>query len=147
MSRNKLLLILGSVALAAIALSRVSLHVGYFQEDREQATAAIAQFHQRIEDSRFGEVYDDADEQLQTAAPRELLIDGMQKTRNVWGKLREVTYLRTNVVVGPEVQIRALCNVTFERCEATELFIFIRRDKKIKLAHYEIHEGKLKPKA
>jgi hypothetical protein len=140
-------LILGSVALIVIALSRVSLHLGYFQEDREQATAAIAQFHQRIEDGRFGEVYNDADEKLQTAAPREVLIEGMQKTRDVWGRLSEVTYLQTKVVVGPEVQISALCNVTFERGEATELFIFIRRNKKVKLAHYEIHEGKFRPEA
>ena len=144
MTTKQILLIVGA-AVAVLALSRVSLHFGYVEEDRAQAAKAIAQFHERIENGQFGKVYDDADEELQRAAPREILIDAMQKTRNLWGKLTEVTYLQTNVVMNPEVQVRAVCNVTFERGAATEMFIFMKRNRQVKLAHYEIHQGTFRP--
>jgi hypothetical protein len=46
-----------------------------------------------------------------------------------------------NVLPGPPVEIRAVCNSAFEKGDATELFSYIKEGHKLGLAFYEIRPG------
>jgi hypothetical protein len=68
----------------------------------------------------------------------------MQATRARFGEFRQVTDSEMNVIVHAPVEIRAAYNSKFEKGDATELFVFLRRGNQIKLAMYQISPGTTK---
>ena len=107
------------------------------------ATSAIQQFHNRLNAGLLDDVYRDADESFRRSGPREGLIAAMQAVRIRFGNFRQQTAYRLNVVVGVPIQIRAVCGATFDKGNATELFLFLRQGDRVLLSRYEIYPGKV----
>ncbi|HSK43017.1 MAG TPA: hypothetical protein VLA83_03910 [Candidatus Binatia bacterium] len=126
-------------------LFRPTLRPGYIEDDKKEATEAIAQFHSRVMAGQFDQIYKDADVTLKSTQSKEALLQGMQATRNKYGVFQQVTFSQLNVIIGNPVQVRAVYNSTYEKGDTTELFTFLRRGNKLKLSYYSISPGAVKP--
>jgi len=120
-------------------------HPGYIDEDKHETIQLIERFHARMNASQFGDIYDDAHAGFQNSISRDNLIKAMRATQNQWGQFKHVTFSELNESIGPQIQIRAVYNSSFEKGDATELFTFVRQDDKIQLAFYNIEPGTKKP--
>lgn len=148
MSRKKkiFLLVLGlSVIAVCVSQIHISVRAGYKDEEKAATVKAIAQFHSRLNSGQFGEICDEADDVLQNSRTRENLLQAMQETRNHFGKFNRVDFYKLNVVIGPQIQIRAVYNTNYDRGKATELFTFIDRSGVVKLADYQVFAGAIMP--
>ena len=117
---------------------------GYIEDDKREALSAIESFHSRLSSGQYAAIYDASDPALQQTGSREQLIAAMQATKARFGEFRQVTDSEINVIVRAPVEIRAAYNSKFEKGEATELFLFLRRGDQIKLAMYQISAGTTK---
>ena len=124
--------------LAGLVLSRLSLHLGYVDDDKKQVVRLIEQFHERMNSQQFDEIYNDAHYVFRKSLGREEFIRHMQETRMRYGSFTSLTSSKVNVIIGAPVQIRAAYNSTFEKGEATELFSFVREGHKIQLLIYGV---------
>ena len=130
-----------------LLLSRISIHFGYFAEDKDRTAKLIAQFHARMNAGQFDEIYDDACIDFRNSQSRDYLIDAMRKSRDEFGIFRKIESSNIDVVVNAPVQVRAVYDSVFENGEATERFIFVEDNKgqKIQLLFYRI-DWKNRPK-
>ena len=145
MNRRTLVIVV-VVAAGAIFASRMSVHIGRTAEDKEATQQAIEQFHDRLGMGDFDRIYDDSDVALRITASRETLIAAMRETKGHWGKPMRVTYSYLRVLTDrAPVEVRVVYNTTFEKGDATEMFTFVRRGSKLKLAYYNISPGTSRP--
>ena len=130
--------------LLLLAISRVTVHVGYIEDEKRTATRLIQQFHQRMNEGQFDRIYDEYDPSLKNAMTREAAVQGLREVSNQFGACKAVSDSEMNVIVGPTVEVRAAYNSTFEKADATELFSFVRRGHELKLAIYQVSHGTAK---
>jgi len=140
--------ILAGVLLSAgILLSRIHVHFGYIDEDKREAQVAIDQMHSRLMAREYERIFDDLDIALQKTASRETLIDEIRKTNERWGTVKRVTHRSINVLTDlAPVEVRAVYNTSFEKGDATEFIILIRRGEELKIAFYRVYQGTTIPK-
>jgi hypothetical protein len=127
--------------IAALAVSRFSLHLGYVDQDKNVAAKLIEQFHERINAGRFEEIYDDAHPAFRNALSKQDWLRHMQENRDHYGLFRAAKSSKLNVIMGNPVQIRAAYVSTFDKGDATELFSFAREGQKVQLLIYGISPG------
>ncbi|HEY2363152.1 MAG TPA: hypothetical protein VGK36_18670 [Candidatus Angelobacter sp.] len=141
---RKPVLLATSIIYLVLLISCVSVRPGYIEDDKRDALRAIENFHARLSSGQYAAIYDASDPALQQTGSREELIAAMQATRARFGEFRQVTDSEMNVIVHAPVEIRAAYNSKFEKGDATELFVFLRRGNQIKLAMYQISPGTTK---
>jgi hypothetical protein len=127
--------------LLASASCTVSVSPGYIAEDKTNTEIAIDKFHQRLDEGKYEDIYNDAYPAFQQSQSKEALIDDMRRTHEKYGKMVEVTGKVVNVIVGAPVQIRAIYNTRFEKGDATEMFNFVKSGDSVKLALYRVSDG------
>ncbi len=147
MTRRKLVIIgLVALALGLVVLFRPSLHIGYIAEDEKEARDKIEEFHNRHTAGEFERIYEDLDIVLTSKEPREVVIPKMHQMRDRWGRVETVTYSYVKVLIErAPVEVRAVYNTRFEKGDATEMFLFVRRGSKLKLAYYNVVPGTTRP--
>jgi hypothetical protein len=143
--RKKIWLIVIALVISAAAFVRVSVRVGYKEEEASATRQAIEQFHMRLSTGQYDEIYNDADEILQRSQSRVALVNAIQETANRYGKFKHVDFAKVNVIIAAPIEIRAVYNSTFERDKATELFTFVDRNGVMKIVHFQISPGEVRP--
>ena len=133
---------------AAIGSSPACLKVrpGFLEEDKDLTVKAIDQLHNRLNLGRFDEIYGNTSEAYRSSRKRDDALEAMKLTRVQFGAFREATHTALSVIVGAPVQIRAVYNSTFEKGDATELFVFLKEPQGPRLADYQIYPGTVSPK-
>jgi hypothetical protein len=140
-------LVAGILLSAAILVSRTHVHFGYIDEDKREAQSAIDQMHSRLAAGEYEGIFDDLDTTLQETASREALIDGIRKTNERWGAVKRVTHRSINVLADrAPVEVRVVYNTSFEKGDATEFLILVRRGEKLRIAFYRVYQGTTVPK-
>jgi hypothetical protein len=126
-------------------LFRPQFHAGNIEDDKKEATEAIAQLHSRVSAGHFDQIYDDADPDFKKSQSQQDLVREMLRTRNKYGDFRQIRFSQLNVLMGSPVQVRAVYNSTFEKGDTTELFTFVRRgNDSLKLLFYSVSPGTVK---
>ncbi len=141
MNRKWLILIVALVALLVLIGSRISMHRGYFAEDKSETARLIDQFHARLNANQFDQIYDDADDSLKQSDTRENWRKVLVAVLDHTGQFRRVNNSKLNVIVGAQVEIRGAYRSTFEKGTFTELFAFVRRGEQVRLAYYSAFNG------
>src|SRR6478735_3732705 len=126
---------------AALILSRFSLHFGYIDEDKKEAVELIERFHQQMNAGRFEEMYEGAHPAFQSALTKREWVRHMQESRAQYGLFIVAKSSKLNVIMGAPVQIRAAYLSSFGKGEATELFSFARDGHNVRLLIYGISPG------
>jgi hypothetical protein len=137
---RKWIWLVGALLILLVA-SRATLHRGYIEEDKRTATKLIEQFHERMNEGQFDQIYDAYDSSLKNVMSREVAVQGLQEVSDQFGAFKAVSDSEMNVILGPRVEVRAAYNSTFEKGDATELFGFLRRGHDLKLAIYQVSHG------
>jgi hypothetical protein len=119
---------------------------GFLEEDKDLTVKAIDQLHNRLNLGRFDEIYGNTSEAYRTSRKRHDALEAMKLTRVQFGAFREATHTAVSVIVGAPVRIRAVYNSTFEKGDATELFVFLKEAEGPRLADYQIYPGTVQPK-
>ena len=57
------------------------------------------------------------------------------------GDFKGVIDKRINVIIGPPVEVRVVCNSQFDKAILTEIFAFIKTEGKISLSGYRVAKG------
>jgi len=130
-----------------LLLSRVTLHFGFVEEDKQQAAEQIHRFHVRVNAGQFNQIYDDANAAFRESLSRQDWVKHMQDSREQYGAFKKVTFFKANVITDAQVQVRAVCNSAFEKADATEMFGFVREGHRIQLLSYGIFSGSVPPSA
>jgi hypothetical protein len=146
MKRILLLCVAIVLLLAIVFLVKPVFHAGYIAEDRKEAKANIDRFHERLARADFDAIYDDADEALKSALSRGAFTANMKGVKTRAGSPQQVTYWTVNVLTDrAPVEVRAISNTTFEKGPMTEMFIYVRRGKDLRLAYYTVSPGSARP--
>lgn len=126
-------------------LGAISVRPGYIADDKAMTEQAIKQFHDRLSAGQYESIYQDADVSLKQSFTQEHTIASMKDVRDRFGSVKTVTFSKLNVIVGAPVQIRAVYNTTYEKGKVTEAFTFIKQGDTVRLAHYQVFPGTVKP--
>jgi hypothetical protein len=138
---------LASYVAYAVALCSCSLSLssGRNDEEKARAVAAIELFHSRLKAGQFERIYTDASAALRESTPRATVIAYLEHAHRRFGAFKVLTHSEFNVLVGVPVQVRGVCNSRYEQGDATELFIFLKEDDKVRLLAYQIYPGTVVP--
>jgi len=118
--------------------SSPSVRLGYIAQDKESAKQAIEVFHSQMNAGDVDRIYKGASEPFRKSQDKDTLAREMQATRSRFGKFERVESSELKVILGSPVQIRAVCKSTFEKGNATELFVFVKDQVEVRLASYQI---------
>jgi len=83
-------------------------------------------------------IYKGASEPFRKSQDKDTRARELQATRSRFGKFERVESSELKVILGSPVQIRAVCKSTFEKGNATELFVFVKDQVEVRLASYQI---------
>lgn len=149
MEKNRIYAVAGAVLCAVVVLLvfRPSfwLHAGNYADDTKAGEAAIEQFHSRLSTGQYAVIYDEASQAFQQSGSKQQVVAAMKVTTNRYGGPVAVTHCQSRVVPGAPLEFRAVCNTTFEKRAATEMFLFFREEDGLKLAMYRVFPGTVKP--
>src|SRR5215472_3296942 len=107
------LLSLGVVGLALCSSACLSVHLGYIEEDKQEAIKAIEQFHLSFSVGRFDEIYNKAHPIFQQAKGREEFVKTIRQTKDQIGRFQKLNSCDLKVFPNAQVQIRAECRSSF----------------------------------
>jgi hypothetical protein len=148
-ARRSLLALVGILLIITcackVSLRQVSLRPGYIADDKRSVDEAIGALHQRLNAHEYKQIYDDAHASLKASQTEADYSDLLKKLREGLGEVQYVTDKWINVIVGPSIEIRAIYNSTFDKGDATEMFVFVRDADAIRLLHYQVSPGTTKP--
>jgi hypothetical protein len=144
MAKKSVPFVLASLLMAASSC-KVSVRPGYIEDDRRDTAQAIEEFHHRLSSEQFEDIYRDAHQALRSTRSREQLLSAMRATRTQFGAFRAVTFSQINIFVRAPIEGRAVYNTTYERGDATEMFLFLKDDNRMRLALYSISPGNARP--
>jgi hypothetical protein len=116
----------------------VSIKPGYFADDRKAAERAVDQFHARLSDEKYEEIYGQAAEELRRTAQKDELILAMKRTHDQFGGYRSAEQTDAKVIMGAPRQVRLVYNTKYEKRDATEEFIWLVNFDDVKLALYKV---------
>jgi len=68
-------------------------------------------------------------------------VKNFKDTQHIFGAFKKVTSSELNVIPASPMQIRAVYNSTFEKGDATELFVFVKESDAVQLVQYQIFPG------
>ena len=148
-SGKQKIIVITAVLLLAFGILAVSYGPGIVKsrdpDSNQSLTArAIEQFHTRLSNLQFAEIYDTSHKLFQESQNREALIENMKRTRDRFGRFKNVISGRVHELPGTPVQIKAVYNTAYENGDATELFMFLKEGNDIRLAQYQISPGTVK---
>jgi hypothetical protein len=123
----------------------VSVKTTDVEEQKAASKRAVELFHSRLNDAQFDRIYEDGSAVLKESVPRGTVLTYLQYAHDRFGAFKAVTRSDFTVLVGIPVQVRVVFNSKYERSDATELFIFLRENEKIRLSRYEIYPGTIVP--
>src|SRR5882672_9554363 len=101
--RRKLLVLTVAVAFFSSCLS---IKPGYFGDDQKAAERAVDQFHARLNDEKYEEIYDQTAEELRRTAQKDQLISGMKRAHEQFGSFRSAEQTEAKVIMGAPRQVR-----------------------------------------
>jgi hypothetical protein len=106
-------------------------------EQKASALRSIEQFHNRFNDFRFSEVYDDAGSQVRMAMSREEFVESMKAMREGQGRVLKSEEIASAYDSSPDaISIKIRLLVTFEKGQAREEFLYHVSEGKVVLAGY-----------
>ena len=117
------------------------------EEQKAAAIAAVELFHFRLSSGQFDRIYEDGSAVLKASVPRGTVLNYLEYAHGRFGAFKAATRSEFNVLVGLPVQVRGVYNSKYERGDATELFIFVIENQKVRLSRYEIYPGTIEPAA
>ncbi len=121
------------------------VHLGHIERDKSETMRLIDQFHTRMNAGQIDQIYDDASLGLQRSESRDAVIGTMRKARDDHGAFERVESSKIEVIMGPPIEIRAICNSRFEKGNATEWFVFVIEGSDIRLWTYYVERVKSPP--
>jgi hypothetical protein len=145
--RLRTLLVAMFVGAFAVMVSCVSVKPGYAADDKLATARAIEEFHARFNARQSDRIYRDAHELFRQSQTKEDLAKNLNDTQNIFGAFKKATSSELNVIPASPIQIRAVYNSTFEKGNATELFVFVKQSDTVQLAQYQIFPGTVRPSA
>jgi hypothetical protein len=98
----------------------------------------VEEFHRRVNRGQLQDVYEDADPAFQRSLDIDAWVEYMRENQIRCGAFKRSTSSRFDVVMDAPVRIRAVYESDFEKCNATELFAFIREGAEIRLAAHGV---------
>jgi hypothetical protein len=121
----------------------VSGRLGYFEDDKRLATAAVERFHAQINAGQFQTIYNEAAPAFQSAGGPGTLIAAMTQSKQKFGDVIQAVQVAAKVFPGG--QVRFVYNTRFQKGDATEMFIWQSDGQKASLVLYKIQSGTVKP--
>lgn len=102
-------------------------------EGRRMSNASVREFHQRLNGSRYEEIFDRADENFAGSEKHDELVKFLQAVHTKLGNaaVENLTNMRVNATMGGTF-IVAQYNTTFERGSAVETFTWIKSHSSLK---------------
>jgi outer membrane lipoprotein-sorting protein len=141
--RRPLALIVGVVFLSGC----ISIKPGYFADDQKVAEQAVVQFHARLSNEEYEQIYAQTAEALRNTAEKAELISAMKRTHDQFGAFKNTKQTEAKVIMGAPRQVRLLYNTSYEKGEATEEFIWLVNFNDVKLAMYKVLPQSPQPNA
>jgi hypothetical protein len=135
-------IVLPCLALALLVV--FAFRAGYFTDDRNTAVRLIEQFHARMSASQFAQICDDAGTEFRERESRDNFIKDLEQARDEYGQFKQFTYTELAAITGLPARVRARCDSTYEKGDATELFAFAKQGGKLRLTFYQITPGTAK---
>lgn len=130
--------LLGITAILAAILLYISLHVGYVEDDKKEATQAIERFHNRLNALQFDAVYEDAYSELKNSQEQPAFTHLLRQVRDKFGAFQQADFSQVLVLMQTPIQVRAVYDSRFENGQVTESFTYVRQGKKLLLSSYEL---------
>jgi hypothetical protein len=105
--------------------------------DKAIALKAIEQYHQRYNQFRFHEIYQESTAGMKTNMPEERFLESIKAMRQGQGSVVKATELTTDYFSSPdEVEVKILMRVDFEKGSANEEFVYTISQDKATLSGY-----------
>lgn len=147
MGKNyRLLLVLIAGGLLVLILPiHFGIHRGYVMRDRDETVKLIEEFHSRLNEGRFDQIYDDASSALQRSDGRQVVAGTMREIHQNYGAFLRIESSKIEVVMVAPVEIRAVYDSVFERGYATERFVYVIEGRDIRLRTYLVSPLKRDP--
>ena len=130
-------LLLCTIAVAVYS-GCISIKPGYFEDDQKAAELAVDQFHERLSDEKYEEIYGQTAEELRRTAEENELISAMKRTHEQFGGFRSAEQMEAKVIMGAPRQVRLVYRTRYEKSDAREEFIWLVNFADVKLALYKV---------
>lgn len=144
MEYNVRILILSLIGLA-LCSGCISIKPGYLEDDQKTAERAVDQFHVRLSEERYEEIYAHAGEELRRTADKTDLISAMKRTHDQFGSFKSANQISAQVIMGIPRQVKLVYETKYEKLEATEEFIWLVNFDDVKLALYKVTPKRQNP--
>ncbi len=122
------------------ALLLVVLGCGAIQDGKPAAESAIVEFHSRLNEEKYKEIYETSHQQLKDVSSEEDMTKLLSAVRSKLGQVIGSKTQTWNVGnFNLTTTVRMIQNTQFERGKADETFIFVIEEKKALLQTYNIN--------
>jgi hypothetical protein len=129
------------ISTAVLASCSVSMRPGYVEDDKRTVEKAIDRFHAMYNAGQHQDIYATAHEVFRKSITEDALAAAMKGSRDKYGNVDHVTHRWLNVLIGNPIEVKAVYNTHFEKCDATEEFSWVVDGDKAALALYQIFPG------
>ena len=128
----------GLIALAVLSL--VGLGCSAMMDGKPAAEQAIANFHSKLDQERYAEIYADLDPRFKEVTSEEEMTKILTAVHTKLGNVRSSTNSTWNASnYNLTSYINMVQNTDFDSGKAEEQFTFIYADKKVSLAGYHVN--------
>jgi hypothetical protein len=139
-----LLLVVMSVAIWS---GCISVKPGYFADDQKVAERAVDQFHTRLSNGDYEQIYAQTADELRKTAEKGQLISAMKQTHDQFGSFKNTKQTDAKVIMGIPRQVRLVYSTSYEKGDATEEFVWLVNSDDAKLALYQVSPASVTPRA
>jgi len=125
---------------AFAALLLVVLGCGAIKEGKPAAESAVVEFHSRLNEEKYKEIYETSHQQLKDVSSEEDMTKRLSAVRTKLGQVVESKTQTWNVGnFNLTTTVRMIQNTQFEHGKADETFIFVIEESKAVLQTYNIN--------
>jgi hypothetical protein len=130
--------------LSIIQSCKVNVKPVYIKDDKTSTEKEIEEFHLQLNSENYELVYNNSIQGPLNSLNKAEFTRFLKKSHDDYGDFKRIIDKRINVVIGTPIQIRAVYISQFSKIDLTEIFLYVKDGKKIKLALYQTAKGRSK---